>query len=213
MHRPISINIRHRFSLNCFWVFLFCFVHLFPLHKSCEKMVLEATPNTLEIAEWTIGWRIQMHQGEISTSMSPGKRTRKTRGSNICWPALVDAVHTIEMKQRPVCTRRTPKCEYLCGGSFMSISFSFIFFFLSYSRREMRESTQKKKPNITHDYIHEFYYYFEELYLCYYFIKWADAVGHYHFLEHSNNPCHLSLSLCVCNSHLRTCRGDRATVR
>ncbi len=126
--------------------------------------------------------------------MSPGKRTRKTRGSNICWPALADAVHTIE-RSSALYMRRTPKCEYLCGGSFMSISFS--FFFLSFSRREMRESTQKKKHNITHDYIHEFYYYFEELYLCYYFIKWADAVGHYHFLEHSNNPCHLSLSLCV----------------
>jgi hypothetical protein len=36
-------------------------------------------------------------------------------------------------------------------------------------------------------------------------------VGYYHFLEHSNNPCHL-FSLCRYNSHLRTCR-DRATVR
>lgn len=144
--------------------------------------------------------------------MSPGKRTRKTRGSNICWPALADAVHTIEMKQRPVCTRRTPKCEYLCGGSFMSISFSF-FLFLSFlfSKRDERVYPKKETQHHARLYIHEFYYYFEELYLCYYFIKWADAVGHYHFLEHSNNPCHLSLSLC--NSHLRTCRGDRATVR
>ena len=74
------------------------------------------------------------------------KKSRKTTGSNICWPAawLLD---TYNIEKRPV--RRTPKCEYLCGGSFMYTSFSFFFKLL---QEEMGEST--KKSNITHDYIY-----------------------------------------------------------
>jgi len=67
------------------------------------------------------------------------ERTRKTRGSNICWPALIDVYN----REAAPCVRRTPKCEYLCGGSFMYISFS--FFFLLLLLEEMIESIPKKE--------------------------------------------------------------------
>ncbi len=211
MHRPISINIRHRFSLNCFWVF-FCFVlfTFFPPQKLQEN---DAGGDPQYIRNCRMNYRLENSNasGGNQHQYVSGKENQKN-----------ERFKYLLACPRRCCTHNRDEaapCMYASHaqvwiplrGVFHVHILQLHFFFLSYSRREMRESTQKKKPNITHDYIHEFYYYFEELYLCYYFIKWADAVGHYHFLEHSNNPCHLSLS--VCNSHLRTCHGDRATVR